>query len=66
MIVVNPETSIKDAFGLFEKVSRVAPSVPFVLTSGKNPTFSLHMSHFARQNAIQVIANIDKPIRYQH
>lgn len=61
MIVVNPATSAKDAFGLFEEAARTSPSVPFVLASSDNPALIGHVGHAARKNAIRVTARIDRP-----
>lgn len=61
MIVVSPETGAKDAFGLFEKAARTAPSVPFILGSSSNPALTRHIGDAARRNARRVMAKIDRP-----
>ncbi|MEM8697458.1 MAG: EAL domain-containing protein [Pseudomonadota bacterium] len=61
MIVVNPETSAKDAFGLFPKAAQAVPSVPFIVGFSQNPALSRAMNQVARQHASRIVAKIDRP-----
>lgn len=61
MIVVNPETSVKDAFGLFPKVAVAAPSIPLIVAHSRNLELSRSATQAARDNAVDVLGTIDRP-----
>ncbi|QLC23952.1 EAL domain-containing protein [Parasphingopyxis algicola] len=61
IVVLNPETGIKNGFGLIRKMAETAPSTPLIIARSPNPALNRAAKAEARSFSVPMMGAVDRP-----